>query len=506
MILRGAFRPCGIQQGGDPDTRAATVNEAGSLTKAGGEMAKILVIDDDRDLCRTIKKMLSIEGHQPVSAYTCAEGIQAAGQGYFDLIFLDVMMPDGSGLDMLQELNALDPRPDIIIMTAVGTPDGAEIAIKNGAWDYIQKPFSFNDLRLIVSRVMQYRAEKRKKTDHCILKLDGIVWRGTEMGRCVELLARAAFCEANVLIRGETGTGKDLFARAIHENSRRAAKNFVVVDCASLPANLVESILFGHEKGAFTGADRAEEGLISQADGGTLFLDEVGELPLPVQRSFLRVLQERTFRRVGGSKELTSDFRLIAATNRNLETMAEAGEFRKDLLFRLRSIQIELPPLRGRASDIKEIALHYLSRFSELYGTGVKGFSPEFLEALLAYPWPGNARELVHAIERAYAAAGEEPTFFPVHLPEHIRIRLAKDKLTARPSFHHIEARPPAPFVGRTLKETIEAVERSYLEDLLVRTGGDPSQACKISGLSRTSLYERLRKYGLTNPHGPGRD
>ena len=303
-----------------------------------------------------------------------------------------------------------------------------------------------------------------------------------------------------MLITGETGTGKELFASAIHNNSLRAKKPFVVVDCSALPETLVESILFGHDKGAFTGAQRAREGLIKQADGGTLFLDEVGELPFPVQKAFLRVVQERRFRPVGAGAEISSDFRLIAATNRDLQKLVNEGVFRDDFLFRLRSFIIELPPLREREDDIAEITKYYIAKLCERHGIGLKGFSPDFMEALSAYKWPGNVRELLHALERALAAVFHEPTLFPQHLPEHIRIELAR---------HSIKSAVPPPtradggFISRgampSFRNYRENMDRMYLMELTALAGGNIKEACRVSGLSRSRLYDLLKNHNLTN-------
>ena len=247
--------------------------------------------------------------------------------------------------------------------------------------------------------------------------------------KCLDIMAEAAQSDASVLIVGETGTGKEVCARAIHDNGPMAARNFVVVDCASLPDTLVESVLFGHEKGAFTGADRSQEGLIRQAHGGTLFLDEIGELPFGLQKTFLRVLQERRFRPVGGKWEVESNFRLVAATNRDLGKLAAEGYFRTDLLFRLTAFTIELPALRERRDDIRDLAVYYMMKICERYTIGTKGFSPEFLEALRAYEWPGNVRELINAMERAIASARHEPTLYPNHLPTEIRAKIARSSV-----------------------------------------------------------------------------
>jgi two-component system NtrC family response regulator len=273
------------------------------------------------------------------------------------------------------------------------------------------------------------------------------------------------------------------------------------VDCTALPDTLVESILFGHEKGTFTGADKARDGLIKQAHGGTLFLDEVGELPLPLQKSFLRVLQEHRFRPLGSAGEVISDFRLISATNRNLAEMAEKGLFREDLLFRTRTLTIDLPPLRGRQEDIRELLIHYTTRICEQHGINIKGFSPDFLDALLAYDWPGNVRELISALEKAIAEASQEPTLFPKHLPVNIRISLKKAEINR--SGNTPDMRDPIP--GRALptlkqfrEDALSEIERQYLENLMAVTGRNMKEACRISGLSRPRLYALLKRFSLT--------
>jgi two-component system, NtrC family, response regulator len=462
-------------------------------------MAKVLIIDDDSGMCYTLSRMVSMEGHDVDCAQSLKEGSAKSNSGSYDLVLLDVMMPDGSGLDLLPKIRNSPSRPEVIIMTAAGSAEGAEMAIISGAWDYLQKPFSMQELKLLLTRSMQYRSERISHESKPALRLDGIIGRSPEMMRCTEFVARAAFSDANVLITGETGTGKELFARAIHANSSRSKGRFVVIDCGSLPENLVESILFGHVKGAFTGADRDREGLVRQADKGTLFLDEVGELPLPIQKAFLRVIQERSFRPVGAKEESKADFRVIAATNRKLDSMVEEGQFRNDLLYRLRSIVFDLPPLRGRAADILDLVMHYMRTLCDRYGAGLKGISPEFLEAMLTYRWPGNVRELIHAMERAVSAGREAQTLHRYHLPAPIRVHMAASALGAKESLRGEDktALPEGEIPAITLKETVETVEKRYLERLLASTDGSIKEACRISGLSRSRLYERLRKYGL---------
>jgi len=310
-----------------------------------------------------------------------------------------------------------------------------------------------------------------------------------------------------VLIVGETGTGKELFARAIHANSARAAKPFVVVDCAALPESLVESALFGYERGAFTGADRPQVGLIKQADGGALFLDEVGELPLIMQKAFLRVLQERRFRPLGNRHEVESNFRLVAATNRDLEQAVGQGSFRTDLLFRLRAITINLPPLRSRPEDIKDLALHHLGRLCDSYGITPKSFAPEFFDCLLVYDWPGNVRELINTLDRALAAARHEPTLFPTHLPSHIRIKLARTAVLREEPVKYLGERHPtaAPTLTPVLpklrdfrEQAVTQAERQYLQELMTLVDFNIKDACRVSALSQPRLYALLKKHKIT--------
>ena len=456
-------------------------------------MARVLIIDDDELICEMLSFMVEDMGHSASSATTLKTGFEKASSENFDVIFLDIKMPDGSGLHLLPRIRELPLHPEVIIITGSGDADGAELAIKNGAWDYIQKSSSTKEMLLPFVRALQYREEKNARKPPTALKLNGVIGRSPTMKVCLDLLAQAAQSEVNVLLTGETGTGKEVFARAIHENSMRAENNFVVVDCTALPATLVESVLFGHEKGAFTGADRAQVGLVRQAHAGTLFLDEIGELPLAVQKAFLRVLQEHRFRPVGAKREIESNFRLIAATNRNLEKMVQDGMFRSDLLFRVRTDAIELPPLSARKGDIKELAMYHMARVCERYQIGTKGFSPEFFDALMAYEWPGNVRELVNAIERAISDAYHEPTLFPKHLPLDLRVKLARSSVKK-------EAIPTAEGVVPlgSLAECRHAAEGRYLQDLMFQTKGKIKEACRISGLSRSRLYVLLKEHNLS--------
>ena len=438
-------------------------------------------------------------GHSIECALLLKEGIEKIQTESFDLVFLDIHLPDGNGLAALPAIREAASSPEIIIITGEGNPDGAELAIKNGCWDYIEKPLSMVTVTLPLTRVIQYRKEKTSKKRPVVIRRKGIIGESSKIRHCLGLVAMAAEANTNVLITGETGTGKELFAQAIHENSHRASNPFVIVDCAALPETLVESILFGHKKGAFTGAGSTRSGLIKQADKGTLFLDEIGELPVNIQGAFLRVLQEGSFRRVGDDNESTSDFRLIVATNRNLDQMVDKGLFRKDLLYRIKTIMIDLPPLSERIKDIREIAFHYMAKFCDGYGTGTKGFSPEFFEALTRYHWPGNVRELVNAIEGAASVARNEDTLFPIHLPDNIRTWLVRDTIAPKSneetSFEEsIQTLDSIP----TLKELIETTEKEYFKNLVSKTEGNIQDICRISGISRAIVYARLKRYNLS--------
>ncbi len=466
-------------------------------------MPKILVIDDDEDICGSLETAINLMGFPTDHAFDMEDGLRKINSNAYDVVFLDVYLPDGDGLDALPKIRAIPSSPEVIIITGEGHPDGAELAIKNGAWDYIQKPLSVDNIILQLTRSLQYRDEKKAIKPSMALKREGIIGESPEIRKCLDLVVQAALSDVNVLITGDTGTGKELFASAIHENSGRSGKNFVIVDCAALPETLVESTLFGHVKGAFTGAYQDREGLIKQADGGTIFLDEIGELPTSVQKTFLRVLQERRFRPVGSKKEINSDFRLIAATNRDLNELIKDGKFRRDLLFRIKSLIIELPPLKERVQDIKELALQTMIKFCDREGIGTKGFSPEFIKILETYDWPGNVRELINIIEGAISKARYEPTLFPKHLSNQIRINVARSSFKTGPEkkLHPTENPSPSqPF--STLKEFRETVimenEKRYLRELISFTGGDIKEACRISGLGRARLYGLMKNYGIS--------
>ena len=461
--------------------------------------ANVLIIDDEKDLCIILSRKIESMGHMTKYALTLQEGYSYAQVDPFDFIYLDVHMPDGNGLEAISRLRETPSMPQVIIMTGAAEAAGAELAIKSGAWDYIIKPSSMDMMVLPLTRALEYR-QARAVSKPAELKREDIIGSSKAIQICLERVAHAAGSDANVLVTGETGTGKESISLAVHENSDRASKNFVVVDCAAFSATLVESMLFGYEKGAYTGADRSHSGLILQADGGTLFLDEIGELPLPLQKSFLRVLQEKRFRPLGSKVEIESDFRLIAATNRDLDKMVAEGTFRSDLLFRIRAVQIEIQPLANHLEDIKELATYYISKLCHRNGIELKEFSPEFIDVLHSYSWPGNVRELFNALERAMAAASHDPVLYPQHLPTNIRVNLAVKSIGKKKESNKeqtVKTVASLPKLSDLRDAAISEAESVYLKQLMTLCGTDIKMACNISDLSRSRLYELLKKYEI---------
>ncbi|MGB3210985.1 MAG: sigma-54 dependent transcriptional regulator [Desulforhopalus sp.] len=455
-------------------------------------MARILIVDDDPALAEMLVQQLTAGDHDAVSASTLAAGLALLQQTPFDIVLLDVQLPDGNGLEYIPTITVSASQPEVIIITGQGEADGAEKAVVSGAWSYIEKPYVIRELSLQLTRVLQYRKEKQKVTTIPVsLKRDAIIGNSPAIRKCLDRLARAASTDVSVLVTGSTGTGKELFARAIHENSDRADKNFVVVDCASLPETLIESTLFGHVKGAFTNADSTQDGLVKHAHGGTLFLDEVGELPLGIQKTFLRLLQEHEYRPVGSTKQMYSDFRIVAATNRDLNKCVEDGTFRNDLLFRLQAYCIALPDLKSRPEDVHDLVLHFTSKLCSRYGLEIKGVAGDFTEALLSYDWPGNVRELFQTLEQVFTNPLLGPTCFAIHLPEFFRVRQARAGVKPRSSFSEEERGRVLP----TWSDYKKRYEREYFLRLLHVAGGNVTEAARISGISRTRLYQFIDKY-----------
>jgi len=463
------------------------------------EPAKILVVDNDEHFIESISGKAKGEGCIVTGCLTLKEGVRKALSDGFDVVLLSTNTPNGNWEHALERIFDTPSMPEVIVTTASFDPAQAAYAFGKGVWDYFERSFSHDDIMSYINRALQYRSGKRVRRPADLLKpetLREIVGRSPRMRLSLDLLAQASKGDTPVLVNGETGTGKEVFAWAIHRNSRRAGKNLVVVDCAALPETLVESTLFGHEKGAFTGASRVQEGLVSQADGGTLFLDEVGELPLSVQRVFLRFLQEHSFRRVGGQAEIQSDFRLIAATNRDLKEAVRLGLFREDLYFRLSAFTIDLPALRERKEDIKELVEYRMNEMVKRYEVQEKHFVPDFFDVVVRYDWPGNVRELFNTLERILVVAPDDPIIYPMHLPPHIRT--GSSKAQAAVAVTADSTGVPAPFkVFRD--KAVSGLMQDYFRAIFAVTKGNMQETCRISGLSRSRLYSILKRHRISH-------
>ncbi len=475
-------------------------------------MTEILLVDDDVFVCNFLADCLQGLECRVSVAPTLGDGLRESRSKAYDLVFLDVGLPNGSGLDAIASLRSGPGNPEVIIVTGRADVAGAELALRYGAWDYLAKPLTPAEVRLPVLRALDYRragAACRRRS----FQMEGPVSMAPAMKACLEKAADAASSDVPVLVVGETGTGKELFARAIHDNSSRRAGPFVTLDCTVLPENLVESQLFGHEKGAFTGADRSRTGLVAQAHQGTLFLDEVGDLPSGAQAKLLRVLQEKVFRPLGGKEEVSSDFRLVSATHRDLSKMAVEGRFRHDLLYRISGLVIQLPPLRQRKEDILALVQYFLAQHARKEGGFLKGIAPDFLEALQAFDWPGNVRELFHVLATALAACGPRGVLFHRDLPWFVRVKVVQGQLTRKsPLAPTASSSEPADLLDREPFPTLKAyrrchlgrLEKRYLEEALVRCAGDMEKACTLTGLSRSRLYALLKRHSLPAAEPPG--
>lgn len=458
-------------------------------------MERILIIDDEADMVETCRRILEGAGYQCLSTIDAQEALRLLGSERPDLLLTDLRMPEMDGMEMLRRAHEIDSQMPVVMLTAYATLESAVAAVKGGAFDYLSKPFTVDQLRVTVQRALRRRRLELENLNlreqlRGIYGFENIIGRSVALREVIELVRKAARSDANILVIGESGTGKELIARAIHANSPRSAAPFVPVDCASLPENLLESELFGHEKGAFTGAAAAKPGLMETANRGTLFLDEIGELPLGLQVKLLRALQERQIRRVGGTRQIDVDIRVVSATNRDVRTAVAEGKFREDLFYRIDVIDISLPPLRDRQGDIELLAMSFLKKYA---GTGeciLKGFEPEAMAALETYRWPGNVRELQNVVERACALADREIIAL-TDLPAHVR--------TLAP---RAEQPPPAEVTTRlTLKEAkdrwISQLEAAYVTEVLKREGGNVSQAARKAGVDRKTLHRLLHKHSI---------
>ena len=450
---------------------------------------RILLVDDEPQVLSAIGTLLSTQGHEIVEAGNGEEGLQALAENSCDLVVTDVIMPRMDGLAMIRSLRKTNPDTPVIVLTAHGSIDMAVTAMKLGATDYLTKPFDTQELLLRVSRALRERdlssevRSLRKKVATRQRKSDIIIGTSAGIREVVQKVGMVAKSDVSVIIYGESGTGKEIAARTIHRFSHRENRPFVAVNCAALPETLLENELFGHVKGAYTGAHTSQKGLFEEADGGTLFLDEIGEIPPAFQVKLLQVLQSYEFKRVGGTKTIKVDVRVVFATNRDLARSMREGTFREDLFYRINVVPIVVPPLRERKEDIPLLVNHFLQTFAEELGKSVDGYSPEAMRKLMSYDWPGNVRELQNKIKQSIVTATG-----PLVGPDDIWLEATEtttSSVNIERSFADLK------------RETIDHFERSYLEALLPSCGGNVSEAARRSGMHRKNLYLLLKKHGL---------
>ena len=447
---------------------------------------RVLIVDDEPVLQDVLSTLLRREGFDVAQAQTAAEALRLADEVEVDLVLLDLMLPDRPGMEILRELKTRDPEVVVIVITAYSSVETAITAMRDGAFHYIPKPFKNQEVILTVRKGLEQR---RLRTENRVLRqrlagLENFVWRSPAMERVIELVRRAAPSRSNVLLTGESGTGKELLARATHHLSARADGPFVVVNTGSVPSELLESTLFGHVRGAFTGAVANRRGLFEVAEGGTIFLDEIGTIALATQAKLLRVIQEREFIPVGGEHNVKVDVRIIAATNADLPRMVTEGTFREDLYYRLNVITIQLPPLRQRREDVAALANHFLRRFADENEKPFRTLTPRALDLLVAYAWPGNVRQLENVIERAVVLSQEDVIdidLFPVEL------LFPQSGLAAQ-----------LPEDGLDLREAINGYTRALIEASLSRCGGIQRRAAQMLRVSPSTLNEMIRRLGMS--------
>ena len=454
---------------------------------------RILVIDDDEGVLESCRTILEDEGLEVETAASGEQGLDLLRHKSFNVALVDLKMPGMGGLEVLEKALELGVDLVVVLFSAFATVDSAVEAVKKGAFNYITKPYTSHQLIAAIAKALEYgalirdNARLQQELDQCCLTHD-IVGRSAELEFVLATVAKVAPSEANVLITGESGTGKELIAQAVHANSRRARGPFIPVDCAAMPFNLLESELFGHEKGAFTGADKGRRGLLEMADGGTLFLDEIGELNQELQAKLLRTFQERSFRRLGGERLIEVNIRIICSTNRDLLTEVEQGRFRQDLLYRLNVVTLLLPPLRDRKGDVPLLAQHFLQIFMQASGKPRLRITPEVMRLLERYQWPGNVRELRNVIERAVVLCSGE-TVRVRDLPDYIREQAKLGK--------QIE---DAMGFKAAREQWMDTRSKQYLVALLRRHRGNVSAVAREAQISRKSVYELMRRYEI-DPH-----
>ncbi len=458
----------------------------------------ILIVDDEEIVRKSCIRILSPEGYNIETAKNGGEALKRLQDEPFDLVLADLVMPDITGIDLLKRIKEEWPETEVVIITGYGTVKTAVDALKYGAYDFIEKPFTPEVLlnsveRCLEKKKLEVENIRLRQEINALYSLDNIIGASKEMQKVFKLVATVASTGSTILITGESGTGKELVARAIHHNSARREQPFMVVDCGTIPENLMESELFGHARGSFTGAISTEKGVLEAANGGTVFLDEVSNLPLSMQAKLLRVLQEKEFRPVGSKKTVKIDIRFIAATNRDLSEMVREGAFREDLFYRLNVFPIDLPPLRDRKEDIPALAYHFLHKYSKEIGRDVPHISAEAMRQLIANDWPGNVRELENVIHRAVIVCDSR-----MLKPEHIMIPLNREEEIETP---------------KTLKElklkkkdlrtrSIEDIEKSFLIAALKRNNWNITRAAAEVGMQRTNFHGLLKKYNISKGKG----
>ncbi len=467
-------------------------------------MGNILIVDDDAQLRQSFEKLLSAEGHTVKTASSGEAAIALVKAGVPDLVIMDVRMPGMSGLEAFRTMHEIEPKLPVIIMTAFGTTETAIEATKMGAFEYVLKPFEIPDILALITQALEAGRFMRSRVEVDVAPdtaaAEAIIGRSKPMQEVYKAIGRVAPTDATVLVRGESGTGKELVARAIYQHSLRAAKPFLVINCVAIPETLLESELFGYEKGAFTGAVNRRVGKFEQAHGGTVFLDEIGDMPFSIQAKILRLLQERSIERLGGREPIPVDVRIIAATNRDLETALAQGRFREDLYYRLKVVTVWLPPLRERTQDITLLAEYFLARFAKEMGMGNPGTTAEARLLLQNYQWPGNVRELANAMQKAMIFSRG----YPIH-PEDLSRAIGGESLGREVADQQADEivrqwvrQSLAAGDGKDVFETcMDHFASLLISEALDLTGGNRSRAAKLLGISRPTLLSKIDKYRL---------
>ncbi|TVM00667.1 MAG: Fis family transcriptional regulator [Candidatus Brocadia sp. WS118] len=456
-------------------------------------MKTILLVDDEPSVIESLRLILK-DSYKVLSTLSGKEALKILEKEHVDLILLDLKMHELDGLELLRKLQPSDQEVGVVVLTAVNDVKAVVEAVKLGALDYIVKPFGVEEIKITIEKALQFRSLSREvrylRSEYKYQSIDKLIQgRSRIMEKILDIVSRVSRVDSTVLLRGESGTGKELVARAIHFHSTRRADPFIVVSCPNLAGDLLEAELFGHEKGSFTGAYERRLGKFEIAEGGTIFLDEISEINLPLQAKLLRILQEKEFSRLGSHSVIKTDVRIIAATNKNLESMIKDGRFREDLYYRINVVPIYLPPLRERQEDIPQLVEHFFAVFQKECHAKMEFISKEAMDALLKYHWPGNVRELKNILERTVALYGNEATLFPEHLPIEI---------TGIPS-RNLQQMKSDKNWQTSLEDEVARVEKQLIEQAMQQSGGVKSKAAKLLGTTRRIINYKMQKYGITD-------